>query len=427
MKKEATLLGTAFANTVRSYMADMVLLGDYYKATGLVHQLVKENSFIGYIYILGEHKEIFTHSFNELTDVEKLTYSNPVIKLESVQLVRFRDKIYRDIGIKMIDGIDYEIHIGVKENNIIDAFNRTISSFVIACIVIAIFAAFISYFISGYIIKPIITIVDFSHNLIDHKFGIQLPLKGSTDIHRLTQNMNTLSLELKHYEDQIQQDFREMLVVEKLNVLNNFKAGMLHEIKNATTALKLLVSSSSSEDFDEEDFNIIACEVNKIDHIMQSLFADMPEQLEVRIANIQNILSLTLEELKPLANAKSIKIHFIEKENIVLVKCYPILIQLMLSNLLDNALEAIGTFGNIYIEVETSEDGTSIEICDDGDGIDPLIIEKLCEPFYTTKKKGSGLGLYLVHNVTRLHNGSMSIKNKDNGDTVFKVILRGLS
>jgi signal transduction histidine kinase len=327
----------------------------------------------------------------------------------------------------MIDGIDYEIHIGVKENNIIDAFNRTISSFVIACIVIAIFAAFISYFISGYIIKPIITIVDFSHNLIDHKFGIQLPLKGSTDIHRLTQNMNTLSLELKHYEDQIQQDFREMLVVEKLNVLNNFKAGMLHEIKNATTALKLLVSSSSSEDFDEEDFNIIACEVNKIDHIMQSLFADMPEQLEVRIANIQNILSLTLEELKPLANAKSIKIHFIEKENIVLVKCYPILIQLMLSNLLDNALEAIGTFGNIYIEVETSEDGTSIEICDDGDGIDPLIIEKLCEPFYTTKKKGSGLGLYLVHNVTRLHNGSMSIKNKDNGDTVFKVILRGLS
>lgn len=94
------------------------------------------------------------------------------------------------------------------------------------------------------------------------------------------------------------------------------------------------------------------------------------------------------------------------------------------TNILDNAIDAMGGQGDIRIRASARDADVVVEICDNGPGMPPEIRERIFEPFYTTKGPGSGtgLGLHISHNVVARHGGRISVRSQP-GETCFEVVL----
>ncbi len=94
------------------------------------------------------------------------------------------------------------------------------------------------------------------------------------------------------------------------------------------------------------------------------------------------------------------------------------------TNILDNAIDAMGGHGRIRIHAFARDSDVVVEICDDGPGMPPEVRERIFEPFYTTKPPGSGtgLGLHITHNVVSRHRGRVEVRSRP-GETCFEVSL----
>jgi two-component system sensor histidine kinase HydH len=81
-------------------------------------------------------------------------------------------------------------------------------------------------------------------------------------------------------------------------------------------------------------------------------------------------------------------------------------------NLLINGMQAMPRGGTIEVTIETGDDNLWLYIEDEGDGVSSAVLEKIWDPFFTTKEKGTGLGLGIVKNIIEAHDGMIRIDNQ---------------
>ncbi len=94
------------------------------------------------------------------------------------------------------------------------------------------------------------------------------------------------------------------------------------------------------------------------------------------------------------------------------------------TNILDNAIDALGGRGEIRIHAYPRDEEVVVELCDNGPGMPPELRERIFEPFFTTKPPGlgTGLGLHISHNVILRHGGRVNVRSRP-GETCFEVVL----
>ena len=95
----------------------------------------------------------------------------------------------------------------------------------------------------------------------------------------------------------------------------------------------------------------------------------------------------------------------------------------ILINLIKNAIEAIQKDGEILIQSQIIKNDICIDVIDDGPGIPNDVIDKLDQPFFTTKEEGTGLGLMITKELLSLHNGTLVIKANQTAGSTFRLIL----
>jgi signal transduction histidine kinase len=95
-----------------------------------------------------------------------------------------------------------------------------------------------------------------------------------------------------------------------------------------------------------------------------------------------------------------------------------------IGNLVFNAIDAIGEGGNIWIRLAgLRDDAVSVAVDDNGPGIDPSILHRIFNPFFTTKDCGTGLGLSIVHGIIEAHGGRVSAGQRTGGGASFVLTL----
>lgn len=129
-----------------------------------------------------------------------------------------------------------------------------------------------------------------------------------------------------------------------------------------------------------------------------------------RLANLENTLAKALSLLAP--NLPS-GVQIIKRYSPVsTISCYPEALQQAWFHLIQNAIEAIGTHGILTINLYQQQDYLMVEIIDTGESISPEILDKLCDPFFTTKSAQGkvGLGLAIAKQIIEQHNGSIAVQ-----------------
>ena len=190
--------------------------------------------------------------------------------------------------------------------------------------------------------------------------------------------------------------------------------------KLTPAAADLLASADKLEDY----LMVGKGEIARLDYIVtQYLHAIRPSRPQRQLASLNDVVRQTIELLRPEIENRGITIR--EKLAPSLPPAFIDAAQLQqaLVNLVKNAIQAMTKGGTLTLQTDPGADGVMVSVADTGGGIPQEQINRIFEPFYTTKKKGTGLGLMIVQRIVREHGGRIDLESHVGRGTVFRLWL----
>jgi len=215
----------------------------------------------------------------------------------------------------------------------------------------------------------------------------------------------------------------------KLAALGQLAAGIAHEIRNPLTSINILIHSLrqniSSGESRSEDFKVIEEEIHRINEIVdQFLRFAKPAPPHLERTEVTSIFEEILQLLRPQMEKLRISV---EKDfrSVPLITIDKEQMKQVILNLLMNSIQAMPEGGQFRLEGEVSKDGQWVELSirDSGVGIPPEDMDKLFDPFFSTKEGGIGLGLSIAHRIIDQHHGKIEVTSNPNEGTIFTVYL----
>jgi PAS domain S-box-containing protein len=174
----------------------------------------------------------------------------------------------------------------------------------------------------------------------------------------------------------------------------------------------------------EQYLGVAKGEINRLDYIVtQFLQALRPAPPQPRLTSLNEVVLKTIELLQPELDNRGITLKPRLARQLPLAPLDPAQIQQVLVNLAKNAMQAMTKGGTLTFQTGEGADGAWVSVSDTGGGIPQEQINRVFEPFYTTKKQGSGLGLMIVQRIVRAHRGRIEVESHLGRGTTFRVWL----
>jgi PAS domain S-box-containing protein len=165
-------------------------------------------------------------------------------------------------------------------------------------------------------------------------------------------------------------------------------------------------------------------EIARLDYtITQFLQAIRPSPPQFRLAPLNDVVKETLDLLRPEIENRGITIKEKLTRQLPSSPMDPAQIKQALVNLVKNAIQAMTKGGVLKLQTDPGVEGVVVSVADTGGGIPQEQINRIFEPFYTTKKKGTGLGLMIVQRIVRDHHGRIDVESHVGKGTVFRIWL----
>ena len=229
---------------------------------------------------------------------------------------------------------------------------------------------------------------------------------------------------------------REMQLrqAEGLAALTTLSAGVAHEIKNPLTSIDIhiqLMKKEIAKLEGEETKNmgnllvIVKEEVDRLNSIVQDfLFAVRPMSMSSSMENINELVKEMVQFLKYEVEEQDIDFMLDLDDDLPPVLVDPKYLKQAFLNIIKNAIEAIHERGEIHIKTDSTEDGdVAVHVIDNGEGIPESRMGKIYNPYFTTKKFGSGLGLVIVYKIIKELGGKLKVQSKEGVGTHFSIEL----
>jgi len=219
----------------------------------------------------------------------------------------------------------------------------------------------------------------------------------------------------------------EIAQTEKLAALGYLAAGMAHEIRNPLNSISLftqLLSQGAEEPETGEYLGKILREVDRIDGIIRKLVdAANRSRLVVDDVRIDQVIQDALEIFAPQIEARQILVDFICHEPVPPIKADRTELEQIFTNLLMNAVEELPQRGQIAIGIVCPDGLIEVRVMDNGGGIPADNRDAIFKPFFSTKSRGTGIGLPVARRIARLYHGDVKIEQTSEAGTTFLVTI----
>ena len=174
----------------------------------------------------------------------------------------------------------------------------------------------------------------------------------------------------------------------------------------------------------EQYLGVCKGEIRRLDYIVtQFLQAIRPSPPQLQPSQLNDAVRETLDLLRPEIENRGITIKEKLSRTLPMSPCDPAQIKQALVNLIKNAMQAMSKGGVLSLMTDRGVDGVVVSVADTGGGIPQEQINRIFEPFYTTKKKGTGLGLMIVQRIVGDHGGRIEVESHVGKGTCFRLWL----
>ena len=356
--------------------------------------------------------------------VTMLVYKNGVYYMDSLQeAVDTRgddqpddaEEIYISIPEDKWDEFANDFSVQVYNNKADYRKNSLIISAVLALL-----GGVATYFISGHALRPI-------RELSDKIEKVQAQnLADSRIEENQVKELNQLSVSYNRMLERLSDAFE---------IQRQFTANAAHELRTPLALMQVqldLYHSNSHPDNDADTLQMIKMVTEQNDRLnkMVKTLLDMSELQTVGRDDeiiLDALVDEVLEDLEPLAEGKNIRL--IGKCKDITMVGSDILIYRLVYNLVENAIKYNHSGGQVTVTADRKEKHVYLSVEDTGTGIPEELKERVFEPFFRVDKSrsrelgGVGLGLALVREIVRVHDGSITVKSNPSGGTIFEVVL----
>jgi signal transduction histidine kinase len=215
----------------------------------------------------------------------------------------------------------------------------------------------------------------------------------------------------------------------RLAAINRLTGGVAHEIKNPLNSIALRLELLRSRVLPEVpeaagELEVISQEITRLDRVVRT-FLDFTRPVEVRTTELDfaRIVTELVELVRPEFEQQSVQIETTGMDLAAPLRGDADLLKQALMNIMRNALEAMPNGGVLRVALRVENDETILDITDTGPGIPPEARERIFQLYYTTKQKGSGIGLAMTFRAVQLHNGGIEVGGEAGKGTTFRMRL----
>tara|TARA_B100000795_G_scaffold268726_1_gene256315 strand:+ start:67 stop:1848 length:1782 start_codon:yes stop_codon:yes gene_type:complete len=365
--------------------------------------------------------------------------SASIIKLNNFEgkflyIVKYLDKKISQYLIESQDAVNFYYTVLNKQTGIKISF-ALIYLVVVSLLLFSSISIAMKF--SSRFFRSINNLIIASSNIAKGNLNIKVPeIKTDKDMEVLNTNFNLMLDQLKTQQE-------KLIINERHEAWENLARKLAHEIKNPLTPIQLIIDrlkskySEKLENKDNEDFTknlkIIGKQIKQIESLVDEFsdFARMPKPI-LKDNNLALIINENINLLSELDKNTKIQFNF-HNDEIILNSDYEQLSRVFL-NLIKNSIESIQEKyqisydykGKITIELNDYDNYIEFIIIDNGKGFASLKnnIRDILNPYFTTKKKGTGLGLAVVNKIINDHNGSIDFIPDVNGAKILIKFIR---
>ncbi len=316
------------------------------------------------------------------------------------------------------------------------AISRTTNLLLYGAVIILVSGAVVSLHLAQSIEIPVRKLKDSAQRIAIGDLSAEIDISGDDEIASLCRCFNSMQVILKNVLESLDGSLRELqekqsqlVRAEKLAAIGVFASGVAHEINNPLTSVltfsNLILEKMPEDDPGREMLRIMSRETIRARDIVKQLLsfakdaAINPSQFDVNAAIKETVEALTLQEA-----LDDITVELQLSKNLPAVYADPLQMEEVLWNMLVNATQAIRPPGTITVMTTIKDAGLEIIISDTGEGIPEESLDKIFDPFYTTKGTGgTGLGLAVSYDIIKKHGGDIEVKSKVNDGTTFTIKL----
>ena len=231
-------------------------------------------------------------------------------------------------------------------------------------------------------------------------------------------------------EGELTQLREKLALSSKLAALGEMAAGVAHQVRNPLAVMKVsaeMLRDNYRVSDDRERYqkltSIVIDEADSL-NLVVSNFLDFarPRSTNRSPASISAVLDFCLAGL-PLDRFSGITVRRVVEEGLPDFPLDRALVSQALSNLILNALQASRPGGSVEVRASRCDGRLRIEVQDWGEGMDAETVQKVFNPFFTTRESGTGLGLSIAHRIVESHGGSIDVKSAPGKGSTFRVLL----
>lgn len=279
--------------------------------------------------------------------------------------------------------------------------------------------------------KNIIKRLEFIHKATEEVAkGNFTPISDSNkikdEVSDLIAGFNKMAMELESR-------WKQLVESRKLASIGTFTSGIAHEINNPLNNISLTAESlleewdNLSEGETKEMILDIINQASRASEVVKNLLDfSRTETLQFNKLEMKDVIRRTINLIKNQIMIEGIKLDVSIPDNISPIMGNLRNLEQVFLNLLLNAIQAMRNGGSIFIRANNTDNGyVKVEVTDTGVGIKPDDLEKVFDPFYTTKPvgRGTGLGLSIVYGIVKRHGGYVEVQSKVNEGTTFSLYL----
>jgi two-component system, NtrC family, sensor histidine kinase HydH len=265
---------------------------------------------------------------------------------------------------------------------------------------------------------------------LEHEIG-QVVVAFPTALPALQQQAQVVAVQIQNVLNELQKARDQVAATERLALAGELAAGVAHEIRNPLTSVKLLVQMAARRGpnhcLDEKQLRVIQDEIGRMERTIESLLAfARPAQLHRMAHDLRDTGHHVLNLLSGRASQQKVMLADRFSQQPVVVNGDPILLQQVMVNLILNGIESMPHGGQLEFAIgidDTDDKECRIVVGDSGGGIAPDLLERIFDPFVTTKENGTGLGLAISRRIILKHGGTIAAANRPFGGAEFTVRL----
>ena len=357
------------------------------------------------------------------------TKKERIIKAELGEPVSKEGKVYNVI-LPVIAGNEHYGYIHLKIN--IEDFSEIMQSHaikrIVATSVVFGIGIILAVILSWMYTKPIHNIVNAARTVAAGDLSLELKTERKDEIGELTHSFNYMVQKLRE-ERALEEKLRE---AEHLSGIAQLAKSIAHEIRNPLNFISLSIDHLKKKympqaNEDKAQFETLIVSIKHEIQRLNKLVGDFleygkPMRLSLQVTDLGNLIGEVLELVRAKAEKDGIRITYRNGE-IPVLSVDPELIKTCIFNIILNAFQAMPEGGDLTVITETSNGKAYIIVEDTGEGVSKENMQKLFDPFFSTKRTGLGLGLAMTKRVVEEHGGKADFQSTEGKGSVMTISL----